>query len=95
MSSLWILRATSWLESGSLLLLLGVAMPLKHWFGWPQAVRAVGSLHGLLFLVFATSLLRVSLERRWSGRRACQLLLLSVLPGGAIWIERVLTREKP
>ena len=39
-------------------LLVGVAMPLKYLAGEPMMVRIVGSLHGLLFVLFV-GLLRV------------------------------------
>jgi integral membrane protein len=32
------------LEGGSLLVLVFIAMPLKYWAGFPEAVRFVGSL---------------------------------------------------
>lgn len=93
MSGLSTLRVLSWLEGASLLLLLFVAMPLKHVGGRPEAVRVLGSLHGLLFLLFGLSLLAASLERKWSLGRALRLLLLSALPFGVFAIERALSRE--
>lgn len=95
MSSLRTLRALSWVEGVSLLLLLGVAMPLKHVWGLPQAVRVLGSLHGLTFLLFGLGLLQASLERSWPLRRPLELLLLSCVPFGVMRIERVLRLEKP
>ena len=38
-----------------LLLLLGVAMPLKYAFGLPLAVKIVGMAHGVLFLAYCAS----------------------------------------
>lgn len=89
------LRVLSWLEGASLLLLVGVAMPLKYGWGMPGAVRVVGSAHGLLFLGFCLALLRTSLERRWALGRALTLLALSALPGGVFGIERALRQEEP
>lgn len=93
MRSLVALRVLSWLEGASLLLLLLVAVPLKHVGGWPAPVRVLGSLHGLLFLLFGLALWQSSLERRWPRRRALRLLGLSVLPFGALRIERDLRLE--
>jgi len=56
MNALARLRLVTWLEGLSLLTLLFVAMPLKHVFGMPLAVRVVGSVHGLLFLLFISFL---------------------------------------
>lgn len=94
MNPLRALRALSGLEGASLLLLLA-ATPLKHVWGLPGPVRVLGSLHGLLFLLFGLALLRASLERRWPLRRALSLLALSVVPLGALAIERSLRREDP
>ena len=49
------LRAVALLEGASYLLLLGVAMPLKYLAGMPGAVRAVGSAHGGLFLLYVAA----------------------------------------
>ncbi len=92
MSSLPTLRALSWLEGASLLLLVGVAMPLKHVWGMPSAVRVAGSVHGLLFLLFGLALLRVSLEGRWALSRVLRVLALSAVPLGALAIARDLRR---
>lgn len=92
MSGLFALRVLSWLEGTSLLALLFVAVPLKHIAGEPSAVRWLGSLHGLLFLMFALALLATSLERKWGFWRSLHLLLLSTLPFGVLAIERALTR---
>ena len=93
MNGLGTLRVVSGLEGASLLLLLFVAVPLKHVWGLPGAVRVLGSLHGLLFLAFALSLLQTGWERRWTRARWAKLLLLSVVPFGALWIERWLKSE--
>lgn len=94
MSSLGVLRWLSWVEGASLVLLVGVAMPLKYLGGWALGVRVLGSLHGLLFLAFGVTLLRVSLERRWPLQRGLELLLYSALPFGAFGVERALRREQ-
>lgn len=64
------LRIAALLEGISLLGLVFVAMPLKYLAHLPMAVRVVGSVHGLLFLVFVVSLFQVALERRWPLSRS-------------------------
>lgn len=44
-------------EGTSTLALFLVAMPLKYLAGMPLAVTVVGSIHGLLFVVYALMLL--------------------------------------
>ncbi|CAN8140210.1 DUF3817 domain-containing protein [Thiomicrorhabdus sp. 6S2-11] len=47
-----ILKIVALLEGTSLLLLLLVAMPMKYMLGVPEAVKIVGPIHGVLFIVF-------------------------------------------
>ena len=83
-----VFRRVAWLEGVSLLLLLFVAMPLKHGFGLPQAVRVVGMAHGLLFLAYAALLFRVGIELRWGGATLLLGFVTSSVPFGTFWFDR-------
>ena len=93
MSALTSLRLVSLLEGLSLLVLLLVAMPLKHVYGLPAAVRVVGSIHGLLFLSFVGALYRAHVELAWTPGRTLRLVWLSLWPLGFVAIDRTLKRE--
>lgn len=93
MSALRVLRLYAFLEGSSLLLLLFVAMPLKHLFGLPLAVRVVGGVHGLLFLLFVSALYRVASEHDWSRRKILTALAAALVPGGTFVLDRRLKRE--
>ena len=41
-----VFRFFGFLEGGSLLLLLGIAIPLKYLAGKPEVVTIIGSIHG-------------------------------------------------
>jgi integral membrane protein len=73
--------------------LLFVAMPLKYWAGLPLAVRIVGSVHGLLFVLFVGTLFRAAVEREWPLRRSAVALLSSLVPFGTFAFDRSLKRE--
>ena len=88
LTSLARLRAVSILEGASLLLLLGVAMPLKYLAHEPAAVRVVGLIHGVLFVAYVLLLIQNTIERRWSAGKFGLGLVLSVLPFGAFYAER-------
>jgi integral membrane protein len=90
MSPLYMLRLYGFLEGVSLLLLLLVAMPLKYLFALPIAVRIVGSIHGLLFLLFVSALFRVATERGWPPRRYLTALGASLVPCGTFFFARAL-----
>lgn len=82
------LALVGWAEGSSLLLLLFVAMPLKYAFGLPLAVRLAGSLHGLFFLWFCSTLFGARVELGLRARTVGLLLLAAVLPFGFLFIER-------
>lgn len=88
LTSLGRLRLIGFLEGISLLLLLGVAMPLKYLAGQPTAVRYAGMAHGLLFVLYVLLLIQVAIERRWSFGKVSLALLASVVPFGTFWAER-------
>lgn len=87
-------RAVSALEGLSYALLVFVAMPLKYGFELPEMVRVVGMAHGLLFLAFVATLALAMRDRRWSILRSGQLFVASLIPLGALWIERSCAAEE-
>jgi integral membrane protein len=93
MSALRFLRVVGLLEGLSFVVLLFVAVPLKHVFGLPLAVRVVGSVHGLLFILFASTLYRVATEQEWPVRRSLMAFVASLLPFGPFVLDRSLKRE--
>ena len=60
------LRVVSVSEGISFIVLLGVAMPLKHMLGIWQAVRRVGMLHGVLFIALCWLLFDMLLAKKLS-----------------------------
>ena len=92
-TSLGRLRLISILEGLSLLVLLGVAMPLKSLAGQPLAVRWVGLVHGVLFVSYVLLLVQNAIELRWPVRKIGLALLLSVVPFGAFYAERHLFQD--
>ncbi|QKG51415.1 DUF3817 domain-containing protein [Hymenobacter sp. BRD67] len=81
-TSLGRLRGISILEGLSLLVLLGIAMPLKYLAGQPEAVRIVGMAHGIFFISYVLLLVQNTIEQGWSVGKAALGLVLSVLPFG-------------
>ena len=93
MTALLQLRLVALLEGSSFLVLLFVAMPLKYLAGLPLAVRIVGLVHGLLFLVFLAALYRAGRASRWPLRRWAIAFISSVVPFGTFVFDRSLRRE--
>ena len=81
------LRRIGWLEGTSFLLLLGVAMPLKYYVGMPMAVKVVGWIHGVLFVLYCLALWRAMREARWSLFRGALLFTAALVPFGPFLVD--------
>jgi len=81
------------LEGTSLLALLFIAMPLKYQFGYPEVVRWVGQLHGLLFLSFNAVLFGYTLKGGLTEIQAFKGFLASFIPFGT-FIYKATTLKK-
>jgi integral membrane protein len=93
MTALHQFRLVALLEGVSFLALLFIAMPLKYLAGLPLAVRVVGSVHGLLFLLFMAALYRAASERGWPPGRSLLAFVSAIVPFGTILFDRSLRRE--
>lgn len=81
------------LEGISYLVLLAIAMPLKYFFNFPQAVQVVGWAHGILFMLYGILLLLCWIEYRWSFGRVVWFFIASLLPFVPFIVERKLKGE--
>jgi integral membrane protein len=79
-------------EGVSFLVLLGIAMPLKYLAGQPLAVRVVGLVHGLLFLLYVALIAVLCARRQWSTSRGAEALALGLVPFGTFWLDRRIKR---
>lgn len=82
------LRYVAFAEAISFLLLVGVAMPLKYFASWPLAVKVVGLIHGILFLLFCFALARVMRTAKWSLGRTALIFVAALLPFGPFLVDR-------
>lgn len=81
------LRVIGFLEGVSFLVLLGVAMPLKYYWGEPQAVRVVGMAHGVLFIAYVAAAVQAWLGYDWSWKRAALVIIASLVPFGTFYAD--------
>lgn len=86
------LRVIGFIEGLSYLILLGIAMPLKYLAGLPQAVRTVGMIHGLLFVLYVLYVVLAKVEYRWSLKQLGLALLASIVPFGTFYADKHLFR---
>ena len=89
------LRWAGLAEGTSFLVLLGIAMPLKYLAGKPEAVRAVGSVHGLLFVIYVLTVFLAARKFRWGIPTILMALAAAIFPFGPFWFDAKLRRENP
>jgi integral membrane protein len=81
------LRLIGWLEGTSFLLLLGLAMPLKYFWGQPEWVRVIGMAHGVLFIAYLAAALQAAIDEGWSVTRTGLVMAASFLPFGTFYVD--------
>src|SRR5688572_5930882 len=82
------LRMAGISEGISFLILLFIAMPLKYFAGWPDGVKYVGWIHGLLFIFYVFALISISISAGWSFKRVAIAFIASLLPFGTFILDR-------
>jgi integral membrane protein len=85
-------RMMGLIEGASLLILLFIAMPLKYWAGIPEAVRIVGSLHGLFFILYVFMIVYTTFKVRWSFIWVVSAFAVAFIPFGNVILDRFLQR---
>lgn len=91
-----LLRRLQWvaiLEACTLVLLICVAVPLKHVWGWPLGVKLVGPVHGLAFIFYAVVLLQSIGADMWQRREIALLALSAFVPFAGFRTSRFFARR--
>jgi len=88
------LRTLSLIEGTSTLILFGIAMPLKYFADMPMAVRIVGSLHGLLFVMLWVYCLYGIRRIPLAPKLGAAVMIGAIFPFGPFVVDRRL-RDLP
>jgi integral membrane protein len=81
-------------EGISFLILLLIAMPLKYFAGYPQAVLIVGWIHGFLFIIYMISGYNLKITNNWSLQKTLLAFVASLIPLGPFILDRkILSKE--
>jgi integral membrane protein len=88
------LELVSLLEATTLVLLVCIAVPLKHLAGLPVAVAVMGPIHGLAFLTYGWVAIQTVAGGGWRRPEAARLLLLAVIPFGGYFNLALIRRKK-
>ena len=86
------LRLLGNIEGISYLLLLGIAMPLKYFFGFPMAVKIVGMAHGVLFIAYCLLLALQMRANKWNLLFGIYLFVATLIPFGTFVTDRRLAK---
>jgi integral membrane protein len=89
------LRLASLVEASTLLLLLLVAVPLKHVLGVSVATRIMGPVHGAAFVAYSWCVtVAVSGGGAWSRHELTRLILAAFIPFGGFANAGLLRRKE-
>lgn len=88
------MRVVSLLEGSTLVLLLLVAVPLKHLAGFPIATAIIGPIHGMAFLLYVWMLIQTVSGGGWSRAEIARMTAAAFIPFGAFVNERALARRQ-
>ena len=81
-------------ETCSTICLYFIAMPLKYLGENEILVKIIGPTHGFLWILYIGSLGLGWIQNKWNVRAVIMGVLLSILPGGPIWLERRMNQEE-
>ncbi len=88
------LRLAGRIEGATLLLLLLVAVPLKHLAGMPGLVTVLGPVHGVAFIAYLVALLDKVAGGGWRPRDMARAGLVALVPLGTLVNDRWLARRE-
>ena len=87
-SQIKLLRFTGISEGISFLVLLMIAMPMKYYLGLPLAVRVVGWMHGVLFILYIIAVFLSIKIMRWNWFAVLVALGASLIPFGTFLLDK-------
>jgi integral membrane protein len=82
------IRIIGFLEGLSLLVLIFVAIPMKHLFHNPALSKFLGPIHGAIFLVFVLNTMSLAIEQNWKFRTTTwKIIAACFIPFGTFYID--------
>lgn len=77
-----------------MLVLLFIAMPLKYFADSPSAVRYVGWIHGILFMLYTALAFQAYLHYKWPFKRLAYAFIAAFLPFGTFVFDGWLKKQE-
>jgi integral membrane protein len=94
LSQLRRMRVVSIIEGSTLLILVFVAVPLKHLGGHAIATAIMGPLHGMAFLLYVWTLIQTVSSADLPRPDVVRMVVAAFIPFGAFFNERTLRRRQ-
>lgn len=88
------LRAAALIEGCTLVMLICIAVPLKHLAGIPAATAIMGPIHGIAFVAYAWLIVSTRGQLGWTGTETMRLLLPAFIPFGTFFNVGFLNRKE-
>ncbi len=92
-SSLGRFRLIGFAEGASLLFLVVIAMPLKYFAQYPQAVKLGGLIHGIFFIQYLYQAYVVKEDKNWSHKTLAIACFVAFLPFGTFIFDKWLKKQ--
>lgn len=74
------LELASLVEATTLVILIGIAVPLKHLAGHPEAVSIMGPVHGIAFCFYFWTLVQTVAGGEWRASEWLRLAITAFVP---------------
>jgi len=88
------MRSASLLEGFTLIILVGIAVPLKHFAGLAVATSIMGPIHGIAFVFYFWMLIQIVSGGGWARGEVTRMIVAALVPFGAFVNERALARRQ-
>jgi integral membrane protein len=88
------MRLVSLLEGTTLVILVFIAVPLRHLGGYRIATMIIGPVHGMAFLFYIWMLVQTISGGSVPKRHALRLIAAAFVPFGAFFNERILRKAQ-
>ncbi|MEM7549293.1 MAG: DUF3817 domain-containing protein [Bacteroidota bacterium] len=86
-------RLAAFAEGITLLILVFVTVPLRLLFEITELSKAMGPIHGLLFIVYVFQVIQIKIDRGWSLKSMFTLLVAAFIPFGTFYFVPRIIRE--
>jgi len=81
------------IEGITLLLLISIAVPLKHLAHLPLMVQLLGPIHGMMFILYLWSSINTAAEENWSKKHLIKVCCAAFIPFGGFIVSRLVSKS--